>query len=328
MNALTGRSGLTDRNGIAIRPRLRRRPLVIGLINNMPDSALAATRRQWSSLVLDPRHDQGEVVLRCYALPEVMRGAPALAEIRQTYVSLHALRADPPDALIISGAAPTAPGLREEPYWHSLTEILDWAQARGMGLILSCLAAHAAVLHADGIGRVPLARKCSGLFRQDIRARHPLLWGLERDISTPHSRWNDLPEAALAGAGYRVLTASAEAGVDMFADPCRESVLYLNGHPEYDADTLLREYRRDVARYLAGDQPAYPDIPAHCFGAEAEAAFGAFRAAAVADRTAARMDDFPNPCIAASAPWQGAALTVIGNWLWHVRAGARHHHAA
>ena len=55
---------------------------------------------------------------------------------------------------------------------------------------------------------------------------------------------------ALADCGYRILTRSAAAGVDMFARQDKSFHLFLQGHPEYEAKTLLREYRRDVGRYL------------------------------------------------------------------------------
>ena len=68
------------------------------------------------------------------------------------------------DALIITGAQPQADRLSNEPYWEELVEIIDWAKTNTASTILSCLAAHAGVLHLDGVERRPLPEKCTGVF--------------------------------------------------------------------------------------------------------------------------------------------------------------------
>ena len=55
----------------------------------------------------------------------------------------------------VAGAG--APELRlvliDEPYWASLTQLIDWAEHNTHSSVWSCLAAHAAVLRIDGIRR-------------------------------------------------------------------------------------------------------------------------------------------------------------------------------
>ena len=46
------------------------------------------------------------------------------------------------------------------------------------------------------------------------------------------------------------LTRSDEAGVGLFAKTQGSLFFFVQGHPEYEAETLLREYRRDIGRYL------------------------------------------------------------------------------
>ena len=103
-----------------------------------------------------------------------------------------------------------------------------------------------------------------------------------------------MPERALASCGYQILTRSAAAGVDTFAKQDGSLFLFFQGHPEYDADTLLREYRRDVARFLGGEREHYPAVPLGYFSDEATALAGDFRARALADRRCSDlMADFP-----------------------------------
>ena len=136
--------------------------------------------------------------------------------------------------------------LKDEPYWATLSQVVDWARDYTASTIWSCLAAHAAVLHVDGVERRPLADKLFGVFDCEPAASHPMTSDAKSGLRVPHSRYNDLPEQALADCGYRILTRSAVAGVDMFARQDKSFHLFLQGHPEYEANTLLREYRRDV----------------------------------------------------------------------------------
>ena len=62
------------------------------------------------------------------------------------------------------------------------------------------------------------------------------------------------------------------AGVDAFAKQDGSFFLFFQGHPEYEADTLLREYRRDVGRFLGGEREDYPAMPLGYFNDDAAAA--------------------------------------------------------
>ena len=89
-----------------------------------------------------------------------------------------------------------------------------------------------------------------GVFDCRLAADHPMTEHFPEPLWVPHSRYNDLPEQALASCGYTILARSTTAGVDTFAKQDGSFFLFFQGHPEYEADTLLREYRRDVVRFL------------------------------------------------------------------------------
>ncbi|ACL58259.1 homoserine O-succinyltransferase MetA [Methylobacterium nodulans] len=291
--------------------RPRRSPagdrITVGLLNNMPDAALAATERQFERLV------GGRARLLRFHLPEIARGPQALDFLAPRSAPAEAMESAGLDALIVTGCEPRAANLRDEPYWTALTRAIDWARDHTASTLFSCLAAHAAVLHLDGIERRRLARKCSGVFVCRALAGHPLLAGLPGTVAIPHSRWNALPETDLAAAGYAVLTRSDEAGVDLFVKPGRSLLVFLQGHPEYDADSLAREYRRDLARFRAGERPDRPDLPAHYFDAAVAASLDASAADPQADEP---------PAIEAPAdpPWPGIAEALFANWLALVAA--------
>lgn len=294
--------------------------VTIGLVNNMPDGALKSTERQFRTL-LSAAAGGRQVRLRLFHLPEVPRGDAALAILRDGYEDIGALWADDPvDGLIVTGAEPRTANMRDEPYWASLTGLVDWAAEHTISTVWSCLAAHAAVVHRGGIARRPLGAKLSGVFDCVKSADHPLVAGLPMRWRMPHSRYNELPEAALAANGYQILSRSVEAGVDLFASEERSLFLYAQGHPEYDAGALLREYQRDTARFLAGERQTYPDMPRFYFEAEPGAAFAEFRLRALGDPRADLIREFPAAGVAQtlSHAWRAPAVGLYANWLGYL----------
>jgi homoserine O-succinyltransferase len=288
----------------------------IGLVNNVSDAALQATERQFALLL---KNGAGDIPfqLRCYSLPEVKRSPEAALRIKSRYASIDDLYRTNIDGLIVTGAEPGAPSLREEPYWRTLTEVIDWAEANTISSIWSCLAAHAAVLHLDGIERRRLSEKCSGIYDCSKVRDNWLTEDLPSSFKISHSRLNGLNESDVRASGYQVLTVSKDAGVDIFAKRQRSEFIFFQGHPEYETLTLQREYLRDIGRYLAGQQEIYPVAPAGYFDAPTIAALEAFRNRATAKRDPALIAILPKlflqPSIT-SGPTV-AATTIFRNWL-------------
>src|SRR5580693_5370638 len=235
--------------------------LTIALVNNMPDSALKATERQFMRLVQSAA-GKTRVRFHCFALPTVARSKQAKDHIDKDYIDIAELHRLHVDGLIVTGAEPLAATLPEEPYWREFADLIDWAKTSTRSAIWSCLAAHAALLHLDGIERKRLPQKCSGIYDCVRSTEHWLTRGLPSPLKVAHSRLNALAEDDLTSRGYKILTRSERAGVDMFTRKFDSQFVFFQGHPEYDAHSLQREYMRDLARYLAGEQNDYPAIPA------------------------------------------------------------------
>ena len=316
MNVLTTQREAAARRGGAP-------PLAIGLLNNMPDAALCATERQFAALLEDAAGGAA-IELRLFALPGVRRGHDARAAINARYESALQLADADLDGLIVTGLEPRAADLRDEPYWPALAGVIDWTDATGLPTVWSCLAAHAAVLRLSGVHRRPLAAKLSGVFASEPASDDPLLAGVTSPILTPHSRLNGLAEAELVAAGYEILTRSPAAGVDAFVRRGGGPALFLQGHPEYDADTLAREYLRDVGRFLKGQRPTHPRPPTGYFDAETEAVLGGLAVGSQATPEPARL-----PLYAAALErhatrqtWRASAVGLYRSWLAEVAARA------
>ena len=292
--------------------------LTIGLVNNMPDAACEATERQFLDL-LRAAAGNAIVQVKLFSIADVPRAEAARRELGTRYRDIAALWDTPLDGLIVTGTEPKAANLQDEPYWAALTKLIDWARGNTASTIWSCLAAHAAVLHADGIGRKLLDQKLSGVFECEAVADEALFADLGSQLCVPHSRLNDLPEPALRAAGYRALSRSATAGVDAFVKDNDDASLFVffQGHPEYDADSLLREYRRDIGRYLRGERDAYPEMPHGYFNSAAKFLAEDFRIRAISERRGDLLGDFPFEPLAGAIDntWRDAAIGLYRNWI-------------
>jgi len=237
------------------------RPLNIAVINNMSDGALRATETQYCNLFA--KASAGLLVdIKFYTLPGVPRGEAATKHVARHYDQLAALKETVPDGMIVTGAEPQSRELTGEAFWPALSRLVDWADSNGVPTIWSCLAAHAAVLRLDGIERVRLPTKLSGIYSCRIRTPHQtLLAGMPLTWSVPHSRLHDLPERSLEQNGYTVVSRSNRVGADMFMRLDGSLHLFLQGHPEYGPETLMAEYRRDVQRATKSALQSMPPVP-------------------------------------------------------------------
>jgi homoserine O-succinyltransferase len=287
----------------------------IALVNNMPDAALDATERQFRALLSAAAGEQ-DVRLTLYALPEVRRTEFGRRRTSR-YADIEELLGRRYDGVIVTGTEPQTEDLRDEPYWGSLTTLLKWAEASTYSTILSCLAAHAGILYLDGIQRRRLEGKRFGVFECTRVCEHPLTAAAQDRLSMPHSRWNDVPEEALRASGYRILTRSAEAGVDLFVKQRNSLFVFFQGHPEYDAVNLLLEYRRDIGRYLRCERETYPSMPRGYFSEEIELQLLALQGRALHDRREDVLAGFPTEAAAGQVTnnWRQSAERVYRNWL-------------
>lgn len=288
----------------------------------MPDSAFVGTEEQFRGLVT-AAPDTADVELELYTISEIPRSGAVASVIESRYRSLEELWAQPPDAMIVTGTQPLRPRLRDEPYWPHLARLLEWAATSVPTTMLSCMAAHAFTLLFDGIERVPREVKCSGVFAGVVNRRDPLARGLPDVVWVPHSRFNEVHEADLVKAGYRIVIGSGPSRAGWTVATCHRGdglFVLCQGHPEYGALSLLREYRRDVRRSLFGrGEVPYPRVPEGYLTPEDTASFESFarRAAAGEGDPSELWESFPYDEIAGHVTntWADVSATVYRNWL-------------
>ncbi len=241
----------------------RRRPLRVLLVNLMPDKP--ATERQIARLLAATPHP----VELSLAIPDGYRPKTAdPAHIWAFYRPWSRMSDQAFDGLIVTGAPVETLAFEDVTYWPELREIFDWARDRVGRSFYICWAAQAALKHFHGVPKHRLAAKLSGVFRHRVHDRsHPLMRGFGGAFETPVSRHtevraDDLPRRR----GLEVLVTSVEAGLCAVGDRLNRA-LYMFNHLEYEADTLAREYLRDLKsgnpvspprHYFPGDDPARP----------------------------------------------------------------------
>jgi homoserine O-succinyltransferase/O-acetyltransferase len=294
----------------------RAEPIVIGLVNNMPDTALRSTERQFNALLSAASHDRA-IRLMHFSMPGLPRSETAQAHLDENYKDSRELWENQLDGLIVTGTEPRTPNLKDEPYWETLAGLIDSVADHRISTVWSCLAAHAAVLQQRGVERQRMSSKLIGVFDCAKVEKHRIMAGVPARWSVPHSRYNDLPEEALVARGYRVLSRSADAGADLFIKEGESLDIFFQGHPEYRPDTLLGEYRRDVGRFLASERADYPELPRGYFDEDAVAALTAFRQQALQHRDHSLLSGFPSVTVnkQLSDAWHEPAVKIFTNWI-------------
>jgi len=300
------------------------RNLAIGLVNNMPDGALLATEQQFLSL-LNAASGEFSVSLSLYSLPNIPRGPSAQNHIDQNYKSVESLWDTELDGLIVTGREPIAANLSDEPYWPNFVNLLEWAREKTYSTVWSCLAAHAAVLHIDGIQRVRSGQKHSGILDSTGVAGHPITANLPAQFRLPHSRWNGLQETDLTSSGYQVLIRTDGNGADCFIKQEQSLFLFFQSHPEYQLDSLLMEYRRDAIRFIRGETGNYPNFPQAYFDLQTEQALLDMQREIPArphEGDFARLEEILSSAQIENS-WHGVAETLYSNWLQYISAEKR-----
>ena len=166
------------------------------------------------------------------------------------------------DGLIITGAPVENMDFDQVDYWEELCEIMTWSKTHVHSTLHICWGAQAGLYFHHGIAKHTLPKKLFGVYEHRVlKPSSPLFRGFDDVFYAPHSRYTEVLEQDIrATPGLELIATSSEAGV--YAVKTEDSrQFFIMGHPEYDPDTLSREYWRDVNKGLEIAVPAhyFPD---------------------------------------------------------------------
>ncbi|MEE8343034.1 MAG: homoserine O-succinyltransferase [Gammaproteobacteria bacterium] len=294
------------------------RELHFGLLNMMPDAALAATERQFFRLVGES-NPIAQFYVHPFTLPELERGPQAQAHIDQYYEPFEKIQEEGLDALIVTGANVVGPELANQSFWNPLISVFDWALENVTSTLCSCLATHAVLQFHYGQKRIPQPDKTWGVFsHRAVDQHHPLVNDVNTQFDVPHSRWNAVTPEQFDAAGLHVLVASNEIGVHLATSADGLRLVLFQGHPEYDTVSLLKEYKREVSEYARGNRDDYPPLPKNYFRAREQALLQEYRAQVeTALGQGNKVPEFPEDLVAnrIDNTWHDTAEAVVGNWM-------------
>ena len=174
------------------------------------------------------------------------------------------------DGMIITGAPVERLEYEEFNYWQELTEIMDWTRHNVFSTLHICVGAQAGLYHHYGVPKYPLAEKMFGVFAHTCNRKNiPLLRGFDDVFYVPHSRHSAVKRADIELVDdLEILAESPEAGVYIVSSK-NGRLIFITGHPEYDALSLKAEYDRDIAKgmkinlprhYFPLDDPTQPPL--------------------------------------------------------------------
>ncbi len=233
------------------------RPLRVLLLNLMPTKIITETQimRKLSNTPL-----QIEVELLRMASHEAANVSPEhLEAFYRTFDEVHSERYD---GLIVTGAPVEKLEFEDVDYWKELVDVFEWSHTNVHSCLFICWGAQAAIQYFYNVPKYDLPAKCFGVFgHRLLKATSPLVRGFNDVSYMPHSRHTEVRyEDIVANPKLEVVSYSDEAGPSIVKSTDSRH-FFVFGHPEYDHDTLKKEYDRDVAAGLEIAVPVnyYPD---------------------------------------------------------------------
>jgi len=294
------------------------RELHIGLLNMMPDAALAATERQFFRLIGES-NPIAQFYVHPFTLSDIPRGEKAQLHIDQYYESFEQIKAQGLDALIITGANVIGAELSNQAFWLPLIEVADWAHENVTSTLCSCLATHAVLEFRYSQKRKSKGKKKWGVFAHRITDKtHPLVIDVNTRFDVPHSRWNDVSREQFEQAGLKVLAIGDNNCVHLATSEDGFRTIFFQGHPEYDTISLLKEFKREVLLYIEGHRENYPPFPENYFGILSASILREYKSRLIsAMNSQADLPEFPEDLVVHNLDntWHDTAGAVVGNWV-------------
>ncbi|MCZ6673028.1 MAG: homoserine O-succinyltransferase [Verrucomicrobia bacterium] len=166
------------------------------------------------------------------------------------------------DGLIVTGAPIEQLPWEEVEYWEELKNILDWSRTNVWSCFFICWGAQAALHHFYGVEKYNLPQKKFGVFLHDKLKRDSFLMrGFDDKFQVPVSRHTEMRKEDIDQVKeLDVLSDSPESGLYIVRDESTRR-LYVFNHSEYEADSLKKEYVRDLDKNLPIKMPEnyFPD---------------------------------------------------------------------
>ncbi len=218
------------------------RPLRVAIVNLMPTKEVTET--QLARLLANTPL---QVEMHLLTMGSHESKTTAHAHMQAFYKTFEEVKNHRYDAMIITGAPVEVLNYEDVDYWDELEELMEYSKKNVYSTLHLCWGAQAGLYHHFGIPKYPLPQKMFGVFKHKLLTRKTdLVKGFSDEFYAPHSRHTEVRlEDIEKVPELRIIAASPEAGVHIVAT-MDDRMIFIQGHGEYDRETLQTEYLRDL----------------------------------------------------------------------------------
>ena len=227
------------------------RPLEIVLLNLMPTKV--TTETQLSRML---GNTPLQVKLELMHMSTHKSKNTSADHLLNFYKSFDELKHRKFDGMVITGAPVELMDFEEVDYWPELCRIMEWSKTNVHSTFHICWGAQAGLYYHYGVKKHTMPQKLFGVYKHKADyKRSILLRGFDDEFWVPHSRHTTIDRCDVEKIpGMKILASSEAAGVYAMSNKEGRQI-FVTGHSEYDADTLLKEYIRDKNLGLPIDVP-------------------------------------------------------------------------
>ncbi len=153
------------------------------------------------------------------------------------------------DGIVVTGAPVEELDFEKVSYWQELKDILTYAREHIVSTLGICWGGMALAGYL-GIEKIPYEQKLFGVYPTwNLDRNHRVTGELDDLFWCPQSRHSGISDAAMEQARtdktVNLLARSDHGGYTIFESTDQRFLMHL-GHPEYQTERLIEEYRRDV----------------------------------------------------------------------------------
>ena len=157
------------------------------------------------------------------------------------------------DGAIVTGAPIEHLPFEDVQYWEELVQIMEFLRTHTTSTLYLCWGAMAGLYYFHNIQKIALKEKLFGIFEHDMIENDVLLSGLNDKVLMPHSRHSGVDEQQIRSKDtLKILLQGKQSGISVLKD---KRDIFILGHPEYAAQTLDEEYKRDKQKGLRIAKP-------------------------------------------------------------------------
>ena len=227
------------------------RPLRIAIVNLMPTKEVTETQ-----LIRMLANTPLQVELQLLTMDSHDSKNTEQYHLDSFYKTYEEIKNQRYDGMIITGAPVEFLPFDEVDYWQELTEIFEYTKSNVFSTLHICWGAQAALYYHYGIDKYVMPEKLFGVFKHQLKdKRSELTRGFDEEFYAPHSRHTQVRKDDIQKIHELKILAESEATGPHIIATRDKRMIFVQGHIEYERETLKLEYERDIRKGLKIDVP-------------------------------------------------------------------------